>query len=377
VPRKPIDIEPRIEYLSLLNERGEMDDALDPKLDGDTLVKMYRHMLATRRLDERMINLQRQGRIGTYGPSRGQEACQIGTAMALNPDDWTAQSFRELGMMLVRGWGMHMPMFFWGGFEEGNVVPEGVNDLPLCVPVASQLLHGVGLAWAMKIKKKNTLCLTYTGDGGTSEGDFHEAMNFAGVFNLPLVTIVQNNHFAISVPRCNQCRATTLAQKALAYGFDGIQVDGNDVLAVYVATRDAAAKARSGGGPTLIECVTYRLSVHTTADDPTKYRSEEEVKQWEKRDPLIRFEKYLKDRRVVDDKALAGIEEDIKDEIRSAVEKYEAYEGGDELDPFKYILSELPPELVAQKEEFAAQLKAEGLIGARKQSHQKSGKKER
>jgi pyruvate dehydrogenase E1 component alpha subunit len=271
-----------------------------------------------------------------------------------------------MGMSLVRGWGMHMPMFFWGGYEEGNVVPEGVNDLPICVPVASQLLHAVGVAWAMKIQKKNTVCLTYTGDGGTSEGDFHEAMNFAGVYNLPLVTVVQNNQFAISLPRRNQTRSRTLAQKAIAYGFNGIQVDGNDVLAVYVAAREAVARARAGEGPTLLECVTYRLSVHTTADDPTKYRSEEEVKEWEKRDPLIRFTKYLKDRGILNEAVIKGIEEDIREEIRAAVERYEKYDGSSLLDPFRHVMAELPPELVAQREEFAAQIRAEGLERPRK-----------
>ncbi|NOX59098.1 MAG: thiamine pyrophosphate-dependent dehydrogenase E1 component subunit alpha, partial [Planctomycetes bacterium] len=293
MPERQIDIEPNITQLSVLNEHAEIDEALAPKLNGDTLVKMFRHMLATRRLDERMINLQRQGRVGTYGPSRGQEATQVGTAMALRSDDWTAQAFREMGMTIARGWLMDLTMFFWGGYEEGNAIAPGHNDLPISVPVASQTLHGVGIAWAMKIKKTDSVCLTYLGDGGTSEGDFHEAMNFAGVFNLPVIFIVQNNHFAISHPRRKQTKSRTIAQKAIAYGFEGVQVDGNDVLAVYSATSKAVAKARAGGGPTLIECVTYRLSMHTTADDPTRYRDDKEVKEWEKRDPLIRFTKYL------------------------------------------------------------------------------------
>ena len=361
MPRRTLEIKPRVEYLSILNEHGEVDAALEPKLDGDTLVAIYRHMLATRRLDERMINLQRQGRIGTYGPCRGQEAAAVGTAMAIEQRDWTAQAFREGGMMIQRGWKMDMPMFFWGGYEEGNVIDENINDLPIAVPVASQTLHGVGIAWAMKIKKQDTVCITYLGDGGTSEGDFHEAMNFAGVYNLPVVFVIQNNQFAISYPRQKQTRSETLAQKAIAYGFDGIQLDGNDVLAVYAATKEAVDKARKGGGPTLIECVTYRLSVHTTADDPTKYRSADEVKEWEKRDPLIRFTRYLKEKSVLDDKAIEGIEEDIQTEIRAAVERYESYDGADPMDAFRYIFAELPPELVAQRDEFDAALRNEGL----------------
>jgi pyruvate dehydrogenase E1 component alpha subunit len=361
VPRKTLELEPSVEYLSILDESGEVDASLEPKLDGDQLARMFRYMLATRRLDERMINLQRQGRIGTYGPSRGQEAAQVGTAMAIGPDDWTAQAFREMGMMLVRGWGMHLPMFFWGGYEEGNCPPEHVNDLPIAVPVSSQTLHGVGIAWAMKIKGAETVCLTYLGDGGTSEGDFHEAMNFAGVYQLPLVFICQNNQFAISHPRRMQTRSKYLAQKAVAYGFNGIQVDGNDPLAVYAATSEAVAQARRGGGPTLIECVTYRLSVHTTADDPTKYRSEEEVRVWEKKEPLIRFRKYLIERGILDEASIAGMEEDIRDEIKAAVELYEAYDGLDPLDPFRFCLAEMPAELAAQRNELAAALRAEGI----------------
>ncbi len=361
MPRRLIDIEPKVEFLSILNEHAEVDQTLAPELDGDVLTRMFTWMLTTRRLDERLINMQRQGRIGTYGPTRGQEAVSVGSAFALRPDDWTAQAFRETGLMLARGWALETPMFFWGGFEEGNAVPDSVNDLPISVPVASQTLHGVGIAWAMKLKGKDTVCITYTGDGGTSEGDFHEAMNFAGVYQLPVIFMVQNNQFAISCPRSKQTRSATLAQKALAYGFDGIQVDGNDILAVYVATREAVDKARQGGGPTLIEAVTYRLSVHTTADDPTKYRSADEVKAWEKRDPLIRFRKYVKDRGVLDDQTIQGIEDDIQQKIKAAVERYESYNDADPLDCFRYIFAELPPELQQQKEEFAAAVKEEGL----------------
>ena len=359
--RTTIDINTRIDHVSILDEHGVVDAALEPRLADDVLLRMYRFMLAARRLDERMINLQRQGRIGTYGPSRGQEATQVATALALEPQDWTAQSFREMGMTLARGWKMHMPMFFWGGYEEGNYVPEEINDLPIAVPVASQLLHGVGIGWAMKIKGHDKVCIAYVGDGGTSEGDFHEAMNFAGVFMLPVVIVVQNNHFAISHPRRNQTRSRTLAQKAIAYGFEGVQVDGNDPLAVYAVTRQAVNKARSGGGPTLIECVTYRLSMHTTADDPTKYRDAAEVKQWEQRDPLIRFTKYLRDKGLLDDERIEQIETDIQEDIKAAIERYESYRA-DPTTAFDHILAELPPELCAQRAEYERALEQEGVL---------------
>lgn len=360
MPRNTLQVDTTVEYLSILDEQGQVDDALDPRLDADLLLRMYRNMLATRRLDERLINMQRQGRLGTYGPTRGQEAGQAGSAFALRPDDWTAQAFREMGVTLARGWPMWLPMFFWGGYEEGNVIDEAIHDLPIAVPVASQLLHGVGIAWGMQIKQRDTVCMAYCGDGATSEGDFHEALNFAGVFMLPIVFVVQNNQFAISYPRARQTRSATLAQKALAYGFNGIQVDGNDVLAVYVAATEAVAKARSGGGPTLIECVTYRLAMHTTADDPTKYRDSTEVREWEKREPLIRFAKYLQNRGLLDDRVLTEIEDDICQEIRKAVERYESYRGADPLDNFRHLFAEMPPELEAQRAEFESALRAEG-----------------
>jgi pyruvate dehydrogenase E1 component alpha subunit len=348
-----------VEYLSILDERGRVDESLAPQLDGESLLRLYRTMLLTRRLDERAINLQRQGRIGTYGPTRGQEAAQIGPAFAVGPDDWCVQAFREGGVALLRGWPIEQILLFWGGYEEANVVPEGINDTPITVPVASQLLHAVGIAWAMKIKGRPHVVLTFVGDGGTSEGDFHEALNFAGVFELPVVFVIQNNQWAISYPRGRQTRSETLAQKALAYGFDGIQVDGNDILATYVAGREAAQKARSGGGPTLIEAVTYRLGVHTTADDPTKYRSAEEVAPWEKRDPLIRFTTYLTDKGVLDDETIAQLEADVLAEVKRGVEAYEARGEADPLDTFGFIYDQLPAELVDQRAEFAAALERE------------------
>ncbi len=359
MPRRPITISPKVEYLAILDEHGRVDEALEPKLDGDLLVSMYRLMVLTRRVDERAINLQRQGRMGTYGPTRGQEAAHVGPAMAIRPDDWVVQSFREAGACLHRGWPIENILWFWGGYEEGNVAPSGMHDPPLCVPVATQLLHAVGVAWGMRIKGDARAVLTYTGDGGTSEGDFHEALNFAGVFGLPVIFVIQNNHWAISHPRRNQTRSETLAQKALAYGFDGLQVDGNDILATYAATAEAAAKARSGGGPTLIEAVTYRMGVHTTADDPTKYRDADEVAAWECKDPLARFSKYLEGKGLLDDRRREEIEAEVQERIRQAVARYESIGPVDPLDALDYVYAELPAELVEQRAEFAAALKRE------------------
>jgi len=353
VPRRPIDLGLKVEYLSILGETGQVDAALEPKLDADLLLRMYRVMLAARRLDERMVALQRQGRIGTYGPTRGQEGGQVGAALALRRDDWAVQAFRELGVCIARGWPMLRYIQFWGGYEEGNEVPPEVNDLPIAVPVATQTLHAAGVAWGMKLKKKQTAVMGFCGDGATSEGDFHEALNFAGVFDLPVVFFIQNNHWAISHPRARQTKSVTLAQKAIAYGLDGLQIDGNDVLAAYVAASDALTKARAGGGPSLIEAVTYRMDVHTTADDPRKYRKEEEVKEWAKRDPIERFVKYLRGKGVLDDKTVAEIEADVQSEVKAAVDQYDAARDADPMDMFRFVYADPPAELAAQRDELA------------------------
>ena len=359
MPRKPIEIREKVEYLSILNGQGEVDEALVPKLDPDQLRYLYKLMVTTRTLDERMVNLQRQGRIGTYGPCRGQEAAHCAPALLLREEDWFVQAFREPGTVIHRGWPMERIIQFWGGYEEGNLPPEGVNDLPLTVPIATQLVHAMGIAWAIKLRGAPGVVLAFCGDGGTSEGDFHEAMNFAGVLHLPIVFLIQNNHWAISVPRDKQTASETIAQKAVAYGFDGIQVDGNDPLAMYVAAGEAFEKARLGGGPTLVEAVTYRLGVHTTADDPKKYRSDDEVAHWEKLDPLPRYRKYLMDRGILTEEQDTQIAEAATQEVREAVERYEAARDVDPLDCFDYIFSELPAELQAQRAEFAAALKRE------------------
>jgi len=361
VPRKSIKIKPKVEYLSILDGKGKLDESLDPKLDADRCLYLYRLMLTARRLDERCINMQRQGRIGTYGPCRGQEAAHCAATICLDPQDWVVHAFREPGSFYHRGWPLETVLKFWGGYEEGCQPPEGVNDTPIAVPIASQVPHAMGIAWAMKLRGDNHAVLCYCGDGGTSEGDFHEAMNFAGVYNLPVVFFVQNNQWAISIPREAQTRSETIAQKALAYGFDGLQLDGNDPLSVYVGTREAVDKAKSGGGPTLIEAVTYRLGVHTTADDPTKYRSDEEVEKWEKLDPIPRFRDYLVHRGVLDDKLIAEIEADVVADVAGAVERYEASRDVDPLDAFDYMFANTPEELLAQREEFKACIAREGI----------------
>ncbi len=349
MPRTVLDLAFQVEHLSILDSDGNLDTALEPDIAPSTLQAMYRSMLVGRRLDERMVRLQRQGRIGTFAPIKGQEASQVGSAFALKPQDWTVPSFRETAAMIHRGWPIERILAFFAGHLEGGQPGPEQRDLPITIPVATQLPHAVGLAYAAQYRGDDAVVMVYFGDGATSEGDFHEAANFAGVWGLPVVFVCQNNQWAISVPLKKQTHSRTLAQKALAYGFPGLQVDGNDALAVFAASREAVERARAGDGPTLIECVTYRLAMHTTADDPTKYRSEEEVKAWERKDPLSRFSGYLQKRNLLED----GLEVAIDAEIAAAVQRFEAMAAPDPLVMFDHVYAELPPHLVAQRREVA------------------------
>ena len=357
MPRKDITLPYKIQYLSILDENGKVDKKLDPDLPEELLMKIYRAMVLSRKFDERLLTLQRQGKIGTFAPSKGQEA-QIGAVAMLEPDDWLCPSFREMPAELWRGKKMETILSLYGGYNEGGEIPEEVNNLPVSIPVGSQTLHAAGIAYAIRYKKQKQVAMAFFGDGATSEGDFHEALNFAAVFQVPAIFICQNNQWAISVPRSHQTRSKTLAQKALAYEMPGIQVDGNDVLAVYVAAKEAVDRGRSGDGPTFIECVTYRMSVHTTADDPKKYRSEEEVEAWVKKDPITRFEKYLRDRNVIDDEQVKAIEEEVSGEIKEAVARWEDFtkKTPDPLAMFDHLLEELPPYVEQQRKELKGEL---------------------
>ncbi|MDX1614429.1 MAG: pyruvate dehydrogenase (acetyl-transferring) E1 component subunit alpha [Candidatus Promineifilaceae bacterium] len=370
MPREVIELEQQIEHLSILDENGQLDDDLEPDIDEATLLAMHRTMLLARRFDERMLSLQRQGRIGTFAPVKGQEAAQVGTAAHLDQDDWMIPSFRETAVALWRGdatKSMVNLLLVNGGFFQGGRMPPEQRDLPIAVPVGSQTVHAVGIGYGMKYRDTNQVAMVYFGDGATSEGDSHEALNFAGVFQTPVVFVCQNNQYAISVPRERQSHAKTLAQKALAYGLPGLQVDGNDILAVYAAAQEAVARAREGGGPTLLECVTYRLSLHTTADDPTRYRDEEEVEKWEQRDPLDRFQSYLKEKELLDEDDLDALEEELADQIQEAVDEAESQMdalGDETLSMFEHIYAEMPPYLQQQRDYLAAELDQREKEGA-------------
>ncbi|HWL94326.1 MAG TPA: thiamine pyrophosphate-dependent enzyme, partial [Phycisphaerae bacterium] len=244
-----------------------------------------------------------------------------------------------------------------GGNEEGASPPKGAHDMPICVPVASQVQYAAGIAWGCKLQKNGNVALAFVGDGGTSEGDFHEGLNCAAIFNAPLILVIQNNHWAISLPRKKQTASQTLAQKAIAYGINGYQVDGNDILAMIAVTQEAVKRAREGGGPTLIEAVTYRLGVHTTADDPKKYRTEEEVACWQPRDPLNRFWCYVKGKGLFTDKDREKMEDEVQNQISAAVEKAEGYTP-DATEPFRHCFAEMPDYLKRQLKEFKQYLAA-------------------
>jgi pyruvate dehydrogenase E1 component alpha subunit len=346
--------------LRILHPDGRCDEKLKPDLTDETVQTLYREMVFIRQADQRALSLQRQGRFGTYAPCQGQEAAQVGSAYALGKDDWVFPSFREMGACYMRGVPLRDICVYWMGDERGQRVPEDVHVFPISIPVGSHPLHAVGVAWAAQLQGDKICTVAYFGDGGTSEGDFHEAMNFAGVFQTPTIFFCQNNQYAISVPRKIQTAAKTLAQKAIAYGFAGIQVDGNDLFAVYAATREAREKAISGGGPTMIEAVTYRFGPHTTADDPTKYRDDAELEEWKPLDPLLRLQRYLQGKGLWSEDWEAQTKEEAEKSIDQAVQEAESVSAPKPEEIFQYAFAEMTPNLQEQMEGFLASLGEKG-----------------
>ena len=326
---------------------------LEPDLDGETLLDVYRDMRTARHFDERMVSLQRQGRLGTYSPLAGQEGSQIGTTYALDPTDWISYQYREHGSVIARGF-PHEYVRYWAGHESGNAALADVNVFPLNISIGGHVPHATGFAWAQKLAGDDAISVCHFGDGATSEGDFHEGLNFAGVFDVPAVFVCHNNGWAISHPRERQTASDTLAQKAHAYGFDGIQVDGMDPLASYVAMSAAAEKARTGGDrprPTLLETIEYRFGAHTTADDPGVYREAEEVERWRERDPIDRFEAYLRDRGILDDAGVEAAGELARERVAEAVDAAESGPDADPMDLFADAYAEPTPRVRESREE--------------------------
>lgn len=361
MPRRTFDIGLAVEELSILDEQGRADEALDPKLPSETLLKMYRYMVLTRKLDERMILMQRQGQMGTFAPNRGQEAIQIGSILPLRHDDWYSPSYRSFGAQIWRGWTIDQLLLLWAGFFEGFALPPGVNDMPMSIVIGSHVPMAVGLGMAINYRGGDQVVLVNFGDGATSEGDVSESLNFAAVFKAPVIFLCENNQYAISTPLKRQVGVRTLAQRGIGFGIPSLRVDGNDVLAMAVATREAIDRGRRHEGPTFIEAMTYRLEMHTTADDPKVYRSDDEVRQWEKKDPIIRFEKYLRGRGVLDDTKQDSITAEVDAELQAARERFAARAIPRPHEVFDFTYGRVPRELEEQKAEYLARLKRLGV----------------
>lgn len=296
--------------LQLLAPDGTCTAVPDYPLDlsDDDLVTLYRHMVTARRVDREAVALQRQGQVGAYPPNLGQEAAQVGTAFACAELDWLFPAYRELGALIVRGLPASAVLHLFRGTWHSHHDPREHRVGLLCLPIATQTLHATGYAMGMALAEEANVVLTYLGDGATSEGDAHEAFNFASVFNAPVVFVIQNNQYAISVPVARQAHAPALARRADGYGMPGITVDGNDVLACYAATHIAVERARAGGGPTIIEAVTYRMDGHSTADDWSRYRDQSEIDSWMLRDPLTRMDAFLSERGLLSSKVREDID---------------------------------------------------------------------
>jgi pyruvate dehydrogenase E1 component alpha subunit len=319
-------------------------------LGGDKAVEAYRQMFFAREADIMAVSFQRQGRMFTYPPNMGQEAIAVAAGMVMKIDDWLVPSFRELGAWLARGVRLRDVFLFWRGHEDAFIYPDAPRVFPVAVPIASQIPHAAGLGYAIRKKQEDARVFTFVGDGGTSEGDFHEGMNFAAVWQAPLVCVIQNNQFAISVPREEQTNSRTLAAKALAYGMPGVRVDGNDLFAMYDVLRWARNYVGENG-PVMIEAVTYRMGAHTTSDDPSKYRSKEQEEKWAQRDPLLRLENFLQAKKLIDpdqkDRWLDEFREIITKEFEAA-ENYGEYPLND---VFDHMYQDPPDDYEMQKRE--------------------------
>jgi pyruvate dehydrogenase E1 component alpha subunit len=340
----------------ILAPDGTVPDGYRSPLSGEELLAAFRLMLLSRRIDERAFNLQRQGRLGTFSPVHGQEASVVGSAFALDPArDWVVPQYRELPAMLRQGYTLESFFLYFKGNPEGNRMPDGVNLLPYQISLATQLPHAVGLAWGLRHQGLDGVVCVYFGDGGSSEGDFHEACNLAGLRRAPVIFLLQNNGWAISTPVRLQTAAATFAARAEGYGFPGELVDGNDLLSVYEATSRAAARARAGEGPTLIEARTYRMGPHNTADDPTRYVDPDDIEAHRALDPIARLRVYLQDTGVLE----GGMEErmrgEIEQEVADALAAADAHPGPLAARVFDHVYADPPSRLIGQRRELGGE----------------------
>jgi pyruvate dehydrogenase E1 component alpha subunit len=342
----------QFQTVQILNEEGKVvnEDAM-PDLSDAELKELMSRMVYTRILDQRSISLNRQGRLGFYAPTAGQEASQIASQFALEKEDFILPGYRDVPQMIWHGLPLYQAFLFSRGHFHGNQMPEGVNTISPQIIIGAQYIQCAGVALGMKKRGAKSVAITYTGDGGASQGDFYEGINFAGAFKAPAIFVVQNNRFAISTPVEKQSAAKTIAQKAVAAGIPGIQVDGMDPLAVYGAVKDARERAINGEGPTLIEALTYRYGPHTMAgDDPTRYRTEELDNEWEKKDPLVRFRKFLEGKGIWNEEEENKVIEQAKEDIKEAIKKADEQPKQKVTDLISNMYEELPNHLKEQME---------------------------
>jgi pyruvate dehydrogenase E1 component alpha subunit len=335
--------------LSRLRPDGTVADGYEPTLSPDELVGAFRLMLLTRTFDERAFSLQRQGRLGTFSPVTGQEASVVGSAWALDPRrDWVVPQYRELPAMIRQGHSLEKVLLYFMGNPVGNRMDDGVNVLPVQISLAAQVPHAVGLAWGLRYRGFDGCVITYFGDGASSEGDVHEAMNLAGVRRAPVIFFLQNNGWAISTPVAKQTATPSFALRGPGYGFPGELVDGNDLFAVHETTRRAVERARAGEGPTLIESRTYRLGPHNTADDPTRYVDPDELQAWRELDPLQRVRRYLRTHGLLDEAAEELMQAELRVEVDEAVREAEAHGAAHPGQLFEHVYGNPPARVQAQ-----------------------------
>nr|WP_298116256.1 pyruvate dehydrogenase (acetyl-transferring) E1 component subunit alpha [uncultured Pseudomonas sp.] len=343
----------KLPFTRYLDPNGQPLAALPAWVDDPALlVRLYRQMVLTRLFDQKAVALQRTGRIGTYAPTLGQEAIGVALGSLMRSEDVLVPYYRDTAVQLMRGVKMEEILLYWGGDERGSayVDPASAQDFPMCVPIATQALHACGVASAFKIRGEHRVAVTTCGDGATSKGDFLEALNVAGAWQLPVVFVVNNNQWAISVPRRIQCGAPTLAQKAIGAGFAGEQVDGNDMLALYERMQIAMDRARHGKGPVLLECLSYRLGDHTTADDATRYRSAEEVKQAWLEEPIKRLQGFLANQGIWDERREQALIGECQAEVQRAVEAFDNAGTQPAESVLDYVYAKWPTALAEQRE---------------------------
>ena len=357
------------EMLTVLETKKRGKPALPAGLDDEAVARMYRLMLTTRLMDDRAMRLQRQGRIGFYVPSIGQEACAVGSAAVMTDEDWCFPSYREPGAALTLGAGMQDIVHEWYGnaadLTKGRQMPvhysfKAQRFVSISSPIGTQIIQGAGAAMAMKIRGSKGFAITYFGDGATSSNDFHTGMNFAGVYKSPCIFFCSNNQWAISCPLDQQTASESIAVKAAAYGMPGVIVDGNDVLAVYQATHEAAERARAGEGPTLIEGLTFRIGPHSSSDDPTRYRPQDQLEEWQAKDPIARLEAFMKKRGTWDEAFGEPLTEEINAEIAAAVKVAENTPMPSSGTMFDDVYAEMPAHLAEQQARLLQQEKTAG-----------------